>query len=299
MKKHADIIGWSSLLFWMTLSVILFCLLPYFKNAFYNDDVDRYWVERLTTLPSLEPVVPVSPQPSPDVPKIFVNWAWRDFKGAQHEIQFYVERLDSAQAVSFRQAYQLITKEKLYRDFIEISSAPIEAMAQAMSEDIERKNLRGQDALDYVVTAIQTPNYTKVTNIIECPCTIKGHHWVDDCFPRRDGRGCCNDVVPYGIYTPTEFIIQKTGDCDTKSLIAYALLKKLGYNAAVIVGLTGKDGRHAMLALNGVAPVIPSEYVRKNGRIYYPWEVTDFASNYRLGNMRMWNRWRDWKVICN
>ena len=29
-------------------------------------------------------------------------------------------------------------------------------------------------------------------------------------------NGCCNDVDPFGVYSPFEFAYKKTGDCDTK-----------------------------------------------------------------------------------
>jgi hypothetical protein len=115
--------------------------------------------------------------------------------------------------------------------------------------------------------------------------------------------GCCNNVIPIAAYTPAEFIYKKTGDCDTKALIAYALLKKFGYDAAVILGdvygVDNRAGKHAMLALANVNPVIPSQNVRYRGRIYYPWEVTSFRDACQLGNMAMWNGWSNWEVICN
>lgn len=299
MHKGSDIIGWGSLLFWIGLATILCCLLPFFKNAFYNSDVDLYWLERLDVVPTPTPVVVAPPPKKQEELKRYITWAWRDFHGNQHEIQFHIDEKDTERAAAFREQYTMSSKQTLYVDFIGVSSRTLDAMCQAMSADMRRKNLTGQDALDYVVTAIQTPKYTKVTNKQECPCYSSGKHWLDDCRPRSDGRGCCNGVVPFGIFTPAEFITQKTGDCDTKALVAYALLKKLGYDAAVITGLTGRDGRHAMLALTGVKPVIRSEFVQKSGRIYYPWEVTNFYSSSKLGNMRMWNGWRDWQVIIN
>jgi hypothetical protein len=158
-----------------------------------------------------------------------------------------------------------------------------------------------------VVTAIQTPPYTLINGPSEfdsdqCPCNQYGTNWLNDCHPRPDGKGCCNNVAPYAVFTPAEFIVKKTGDCDTKSLIAYALLKKMGYDAALIVGNVksgGTIGKHAMLAIANFKPAIQTSYLEYNGLIYYPWEVTGFDSGNLLGNMSMWENWSDWEIICN
>jgi hypothetical protein len=123
--------------------------------------------------------------------------------------------------------------------------------------------------------------------------------WSDECKPLLNGTGCCNNIKPFGIFSPTEFIFKKTGDCDTKALIAYGLLKRMGYDAAVLVGDVAGGG-HAMLGLANVKPIIPTKIVNFRGRAYYPWEVTSFDGSCKLGNMSMWEpNWHNWEVVCN
>lgn len=244
------------------------------------------------------PQIPVDSTQQP-IDKIYITWAWEDYEGSQHEIAFNVNRADSSKAADFRSSYTISDISLLYYDFIEVSAGPLDSMYHAMINDIRSKNLAGQQVLDYVVSAIQTPEYTKITNENECPCNDMGQEWEDDCNPRADGKGCCNLVLPYAVYTPTEFIVKKTGDCDTKALIAYALLKKMGYKSALLLGQVS-GGYHAMLGLTEVNPVIPSRYVRHNNRVYYPWEVTgDYNGDCRLGNMNMWPVWNNWRVVCD
>jgi hypothetical protein len=301
MQKKTEIIGWSSLLFWITLGIILFFLLPYFKNMFYNPDNAKGWLERfkqeeLIVQDTTQIQIDTNQQP---IDKKFITWAWDDYEGSHHEIAFYVNRSDSTRAAELRTAYKSAELSALYYDFIRVSSGPLDSMYNAMIQDIRVKNLSGQQVLDYVVSAIQTPKYTKITHEDECPCEDMGQQWEDDCSPRADGKGCCNSVLPSGVYTPTEFIVKKTGDCDTKSLIAYALLKKMGYKSALLVGKVS-GGYHAMLGLTEVNPVIPSKYVRHNSHVYYPWEVTgDYNGDCRLGNMNMWSVWLNWEVVCD
>jgi hypothetical protein len=307
MQKKTEIIGWSSLLFWITLGIILFFLLPYFKNMFYNPDNAKSWLERLKQEELIvqdTTQIPVDTTRHP-IQNIYITWAWDDYEGSHHEIAFYVNRADSVKAADFRQTYPEYDNSdvdtyisRVYYEFIRVSQGPLDSMYHAMKNDIQSKGLAGQQVLDYVVTAIQFPIYTTINSGIECPCDPGEQYSVDDCAPLADGTGCCNLVTPMAVYTPTEFIVKKTGDCDTKSLIAYALLRKMGYMSALIVGDT-KDGGHAMLALTGVTPVIPSQTLRHNGRLYFPWEVTAYAPACRLGNMNMWSVWKDWRVVCD
>jgi hypothetical protein len=166
-------------------------------------------------------------------------------------------------------------------------------MSQAMKRDIQKKGLHGIGAMNYVVNAIQFPRYTKIANDNDCPCNDNGQFYTDDCNPREDGAGCCNNVKPFAVYSPTEFIVQKTGDCDTKSLIAFGLLARMGYDVAVLIG---QIPSHAMLGVANVQPVMVSKYVTRSGQIYFPWEVTSFQDHCVLGNMSMWNPWINWDV---
>jgi hypothetical protein len=302
MQKKTEIIGWSSLSFWITLGIILFFLLPYFKNMFYNPDNAKSWLERLKQEELIyqdTTQIPVDTTRQP-IDKIFITWAWDDYHGTHHEIGFNINSMDTIKAVDFRKSYsQSAEISQLYYDFIRVSSAPLDSMCSSLISDIRKKGLLGQDVLDYVVSAIQYPTYTKITPNAECPCFDMGRNWSKDCLPKKDGTGCCNLVYPMGVYTPTEFIYKKTGDCDTKALIAYALLKKMGYKSALLLGQVS-GGYHAMLGLAEVNPVIPSRYVRHNNRVYYPWEVTgDYNGDCRLGNMNMWSVWLNWEAVCD
>ncbi len=291
----------SSSVFWLILGIILFLLLPYFKNGFYSENKIKEWEKNFEQ----EKIRKDSLGNLKKGKTIVIHWSWKDYKKDKHEISFSVQERDVLNAKGYRTRYNGFNFiGNIYSDFINCSESVIDAMYQAMNRDIAKKKLRDMDVLNYIVTAIQTPPYTKITNEKgECPCKDMGSNWLDDCYPRPDGQGCCNGVVPSAVYTPAEFIYQKTGDCDTKAILAYALLKKFKYDAAVLVGFTSnsiKDpGAHCMLGVAGVKPVVPGAKVRHSGRLYYPWEVTSFNPYFVLGNINMWQVWRDWEVVCN
>lgn len=98
----------------------------------------------------------------------------------------------------------------------------------------------------------------------------------------------CSGNNLYGLKTPLEFLASLEGDCDTRSVLLFALLKHYGYDVAIMVSA---EYRHAILGVNmrgyGKAK-------RFRGKNYMAWETT--AYGYKLGelsptvnNMNFWH----------
>lgn len=81
----------------------------------------------------------------------------------------------------------------------------------------------------------------------------------------------------YGLYSPSDVLYRNAGDCDSKSILAALILKKLGYDTAIFYS---DEYRHAMLGIN-----VPSvgEYKQLNGKSYYFTEMT--ASGWQIGDI--------------
>jgi hypothetical protein len=79
----------------------------------------------------------------------------------------------------------------------------------------------------------------------------------------------CNGNVLFGIYSPTEFIYSLKGDCDTRTLLLYALLENLGFDAVIF---NSYEYAHSMLGIN-----LPyaGDHKRYRGRNFYFWETTN------------------------
>jgi hypothetical protein len=299
MSRKKEIFDLNNSLFWIILGLIIFLSSPLFRNYFYNDDKLMVWLNQFDTTRIVQ--IDTSGLQKNDKNIISVNWNWKDFENKNQLIKFSFLKRDLEKAFYYRVKYDRIffMPSKLYSDFVNISMPVLDSMTNAFKKGIKtNKYTEDIQVLNYVVSAIQYPEYTKISDKDECPCNDMGRDWVNDCNPRKDGKGCCNNVVPFAVYTPTEFIYYKTGDCDTKSLIAYAILKKLGYDAAIIEGYAN-HGPHAMLAIANVRPVIFSRYVKKNSKIYFPWEVTSRINEFVLGNVGMWHTWDNWSVVLN
>jgi hypothetical protein len=296
MKR--SLVSRGNWMFWTLFIFLLLLMLPYFKNGFYSDQYVIDWMNKWKT-PEIDTTQVKIRKDSIQRPTLVIEWDWLDFSGAQNHIEFNILQEDYEKAVSYREGLELddyFSQSQLYFDLMEVSNSPIDSMVKALSRGIKEKNLSGLNALNYVVNAVQFPTYTKVTGGEDCPCFDMGRNWTNRCEPLEDGTGCCNSITPFAVFSPAEFIVQKTGDCDTKALVAYALLSRMGYKVAV---LTGDKPAHAMLGVTSINPVMHTEVVNSKGRIYYPWEVTTFDESCVLGNMSMWYRegWIGWKVV--
>jgi hypothetical protein len=82
-------------------------------------------------------------------------------------------------------------------------------------------------------------------------------------------KGPCNPNVRWGIYSPVEFVYSLKGDCDTRTVLLYTLLKNFGYSPVIINSI---EYRHSMLALD--IPSAGDDFLYK-GRRYAFWETTN------------------------
>ncbi|MFA6570513.1 MAG: hypothetical protein WCT77_04675 [Bacteroidota bacterium] len=90
--------------------------------------------------------------------------------------------------------------------------------------------------------------------------------------------------IRFDIFSPVEFIKHKKGDCDSRTVLAYTLLKSLGFDVAII-NISFDEGRHSML---GIADVkhLDKFYFTLNGKKYYFVELT--GTERYIGELTSW-----------
>lgn len=98
----------------------------------------------------------------------------------------------------------------------------------------------------------------------------------------------CNSHVAYGLFSPSEFVYQLKGDCDTRTLLLFTLLENLGFDAVI---MNSRQYEHSMLGID-----LPSsgDYLRYKGTAFYFWETTSVgwmqgAIPPDMGNLNYWN----------
>lgn len=207
------------------------------------------------------------------------DWNWVDFKGIKHNITF------SFPKNALEKAKQNRLNSHEYEPLYQNDKVLLENLITQMRSEIKGNNLDYLKAIEYVCSSIQYIPYTLVLPssgieyppksriYVKCPCELPFGVFSNNCDSKKPG-GCCNDVDPFGVYSPFEFAFKKTGDCDTRSLLAYTILKEMGFDVAVMVS---KKEAHSVL---GIYLPNSNQYSTGKsvfGKKYVLWELTSPA----------------------
>jgi len=149
----------------------------------------------------------------------------------------------------------------IYKQLVDQADGQLDYLVDSLRQVAVELNYSSLDLAKLTVSFVQDIPYSFVLPI--------------DCDEyRTDGKPCLGNV-DYGIISPYEFLHTLYGDCDTRAVLLYVLLRKMDFDPMIVVS---NEYAHAMLALN-----IPAqgEYLRHNGKKYYFWETT--AKGWSIG----------------
>ncbi len=218
------------------------------------------------------------------------NWNWIDFKGKEHKIRFNFPSNALVMAENNRKQFSD------YSPLYNFDKILLKDLIDKMKNEIKQTNLSYFEGVEYVCSSIQYIPYTLVLNssgieyppksgkYLKCPCQTSFGFFKDNC--RSIGNGCCNNVDPFGVYSPFEFAYKKTGDCDTRALLAYTILKEMGYDVAVMIS---EAKWHSVLGIYMPNKVNLSSGRNNFGKRYILWELTN--PHWRLGSPVEGNDW--------
>ncbi len=116
-----------------------------------------------------------------------------------------------------------------------------------------RENISPASLLFTTVSMIQDIRYNYIISTDSCASHID--------FP-------CVPLQRYGILSPVEFLYSLSGDCDTRTVMLFTLLKNMGYDPIIV---NSYQYRHSMLAVD--VPTQGDYFIHK-GRKFYFWETT-------------------------
>lgn len=228
--------------------------------------------------------------------KLFINQhKWIDFKGNRYEEKFVASLNDYKESNKFlnqleiRQDYYFWGN--LYKNASDFEKTKMDSIRK-MFVDLKPSNsiqtLKPIDQLNAILTSIQAIPYYLVH---EGSCQQSAY--LSD-FSRQyhQQNQPCKPNTKYGLSMPSEFIANFKGDCDTRALFLYSILKERGLDVAVLVS---EQYGHAILGIN-----IPGrgKHVTKNGKKYLTFETT--SKGWKIGQLPPnCSNTRYWKVALN
>ena len=245
MENKEKYFSIANRIFWVLIIIIIvFSILKFNPGIFKTEDLAKDIIrnDSLSKIDWEEKVIDVDSS-SIDVDSTVKKieyldkvWKWKDFNGTGYILNFRIKKNDYL----FSKQQRINSGNyggELYSEMYVNDNKLLDDMIKSYERIIQTKGLNYMESMQMIVTSIQSIPYVFVS-IENCPESKFGLNFTADCKPHTDPSSCCSFVVPYAVYTPVEFAVQRTADCDTRSLFAYTILKKLGFDVAVMVNST-------------------------------------------------------------
>jgi hypothetical protein len=220
---------------------------------------------------------------------ILVQWRWMDYNKDSYSISFALSKKDVANCKRNRLKLRLSPLVKNCPDYASLvrTDLPVlKPIAEKLKQMAKSRQLDEKRTAELVVSMIQNIVYTLVHPYshkeMENIDKQSGGSFISEYHSESDHKpfdmmpygGCEERVDPAGIYSPVEFLSTFRGDCDTRTVTCFALLKLMDLQSIVANG-----PGHSMLTLP-YAPANPAApHLNYMGQNFYFVETTVFFVN--------------------
>ena len=194
------------------------------------------------------------------------NTSAQDF---EQELRAHQQIADEAQKQPSEEMYSF-----LYAKMVNLDQTKIDSVVAIFKDSVQTKKLSPIATAEMVVTFIQEIPYYLVHDR-SCKEVLQNSGSAFFKEYHRQKKPCLSEV-PFGVQSPFEFLHNLKGDCDTRSLLAFAILKKLNIPCSVWISQTYG---HSILGVG--LPVGVGMYKNVAGVKQYGVELT--AKGYKLG----------------
>lgn len=212
------------------------------------------------------------------IPVFTSNHHWRDNYGNNYSGALTVREKDYNELRNYMLNYRPSSTHNFWGglyNYMEQKDAPSLDLVMQVFKDIHKtKNLNEMEFAEMVVSCIQDIPYAFVFEN-ECLPAINYEPSIAEIL--KDCPECCIGNVAYGVQNPVSFIKNLKGDCDTRTVLIYTILKHFNYDVAIA---NSDFYRHSILGLN-----IPASGKQKmhRGKVYTLWETT--AKYFKIGDL--------------
>ena len=225
------------------------------------------------------------------IPVLSQHRRWVDNYGNPYESTFSVRQKDYIQSqkdyIRYIKNTSIHSWTQLYSQLSKQDTPRLDLILDQLSSLKKEHHLNTADFAELIVTFIQDIPYALVFSE-ECLSSENYEQSIRQIL--EECANCCIGNIPYGIQNPVGFMGNLKGDCDTRTVIIYALLSHFGYDVAI---LNSQYYKHSILGLN-----IPASgsYKIHHGKRYYTWETTN--KHFTLGILpENFNNINHWEVV--
>lgn len=185
---------------------------------------------------------------------------WKDLTDANRALRFSVSSADGTRSNYFRNTVTVdetstdaVFWNSLYYQLYKHDQPLVMPLRDSILSLAHREHIQGADLMYTVTSFVQDIQYNYIMSADSCAA------YTDyPCVPNQR----------FGILSPIEFLYTLAGDCDTRTVLLFSLLKSLGFDPVIV---NSREYRHSMLAVD-----LPSQgdYFVHKGRKFYFWETT-------------------------
>jgi hypothetical protein len=210
---------------------------------------------------------------------------WYDFFANIYEIKYntrYLSFLQTKQnhkTVEYDFRYNTPNSieyyNKLYKNLAEFDKQKIDSITILFAKESKEKKLSQLQTAEMVTTFIQEIPYVLVHQNT-CKQLMELEPGDSYLVKYHLEKKPCMASIPGGVQSPYEFLHNLKGDCDTRSLLGYAILCKLNISSSIWVS---KVYGHCVLGIG--LPVGNGVYKSIDGLKHYAVELTN--KGFRLG----------------
>ena len=199
------------------------------------------------------------------------NTYWYDYYNNYYNASLKISNNDYFKSIHNKENNYASTIGSLYRVIYNSDKLDLDLVYKELDFIRRDRSLSKRRFAEIVVSMVQNIPYNI---IVQESCSLAQIR--NDSVNEMILRGYeCEGNVYAGVYTPLEFVKKMKGDCDSRTLFIYTVLKKFNYDVVI---LNSDLYAHSIIGLN-----MPSSgrYKYYNGKRYYTWETT--AKGYELG----------------
>ena len=196
--------------------------------------------------------------------------SWNDYNNRTYYGDFKFKYGDYIKSKENKEEITPFSKKELYVSLNKFDSNKLNLIYSTLQKIKIDNNLNRNRFAEVVVSLIQSLPYS-----FNIPGNCNGNN-LPPAYKEDIANGSlCISNVKHDILTPLEFFYFKKGDCDSRTVLIYTILKRFGYDVVI---LNSDLYSHSMIGIN-----VPAygKYKLINGKKYYFWETT--AKGFTLG----------------
>lgn len=227
------------------------------------------------------------------IDQIEVNLSWRALDGEVYQGSFPLNVPDiksSYKLIRSIKTHEINSYASLYTQIINHDKHRLKGLYSMLDSIRTANNFSDRHFLDVIVSMVQAQEYVLVLDrSCKDPKTLSNRAIRN----MLESGIKCEAIHPFGLKTPLEFLSDLTGDCDTRTVTLYTILKHYKYNVSII---NSTHYEHSMLGIDIQGVRGSKKVFGKNN--YYFWETT--SKGFELGFLpHEINKTAFWEVVLN